>query len=106
VLSSRARDPRRCCNHPFLFDAAEEEFRGKDGDGSAVDRLIVTSGKMVLLDKLLKRLKETGHRRAAAALCLCRGLRNQSRHSHSGQIAKAQQLLRIGFCLSRIQAER
>ena len=55
----------RCCNHPFLFDAAEEEFRGKDGDGTAVDRLIVTSGKMVLLDKLLKRLKETGHRRAA-----------------------------------------
>ena len=56
----------RCCNHPFLFDAAEEEFRGKDGDGSAVDRLIVTSGKMVLLDKLLKRLKETGHRRVTA----------------------------------------
>ena len=53
---------RRCCNHPFLFEAAEEEFRGKEGDGSAVDRLIVTSGKMVLLDKLLKRLKQTGHR--------------------------------------------
>ena len=29
---------------------------------SVVDRLILTSGKMVLLDKLLKRLKETGHR--------------------------------------------
>ena len=27
-------------------------------------RLVLTSGKMVLLDKLLKRLHETGHRRA------------------------------------------
>lgn len=31
-------------------------------DQSLVDRLIVTSGKMVLLDKLLRRLKDTGHR--------------------------------------------
>jgi chromodomain-helicase-DNA-binding protein 1 len=27
-----------------------------------VDRLVVASGKMVLLDKLLRRLKDTGHR--------------------------------------------
>jgi hypothetical protein len=27
-----------------------------------VDRLVLTSGKMVLLDKLLTRLRETGHR--------------------------------------------
>jgi SNF2 family DNA or RNA helicase len=32
------------------------------GDATVVDRLIVTSGKMLLLDKLLRRLKETGHR--------------------------------------------
>lgn len=46
----------------FLFDSAETDFRGSEGDVNAVDRLIVTSGKMVLLDKLLRRLKETGHR--------------------------------------------
>lgn len=27
-----------------------------------MDRLIVTSGKMVLLDKLVRRLRATGHR--------------------------------------------
>ncbi|GAX85223.1 hypothetical protein CEUSTIGMA_g12643.t1 [Chlamydomonas eustigma] len=53
---------KKCCNHPFLFESAEEGYRGQDGDTSVVDRLIVTSGKMVLLDKLLKRLKDTGHR--------------------------------------------
>ena len=46
----------------FLFDSAEADFRGSEGDVNAVDRLTVTSGKMVLLDKLLRRLKETGHR--------------------------------------------
>ena len=58
---------RRCCcaEHlcaQFLFDTAEADFRGGESDINAVDRLIVTSGKMVLLDKLLRRLKDTGHR--------------------------------------------
>lgn len=52
---------------PLLFSlfrpqSAEEGYRGPEGDSSVVDRLILTSGKMVLLDKLLRRLKETGHR--------------------------------------------
>ena len=59
---------KKCCNHPFLFESAETDFRGSD-DSKAVDRLVVTSGKMVLLDKLLRRLKETGHR---CALCQTR----------------------------------
>ena len=53
------------CNHPFLFESAEENYSGKSGGGgdeSLAERLVVTSGKMVLLDKLLQRLKETGHR--------------------------------------------
>lgn len=36
--------------------------RLSDEHTSAVDRLVRTSGKMVLLDKLMRRLKETGHR--------------------------------------------
>ena len=52
---------KKCCNHPFLFESAETDFRGSD-DSKAVDRLVVSSGKMVLLDKLMRRLKETGHR--------------------------------------------
>lgn len=53
---------KKTCNHPFLFESAEEDYRGGEDDLNAVDRLVVTSGKMVLLDKLMKRLKESGHR--------------------------------------------
>ena len=40
---------------------------------SVVDRLILTSGKMVLLDKLLRRLKETGHRVLIFSQMVCVG---------------------------------
>ena len=59
---------KKTCNHPFLFESAEEDYRGGEDDLNAVDRLVVTSGKMVLLDKLMKRLKETGHRCASQLL--------------------------------------
>ena len=62
---------KKCCNHPFLFSTAEEEYRGDDKDLNAVDRLVQTSGKMVLLDKLLKRLKGDGHRLGDNAPCTC-----------------------------------
>jgi chromodomain-helicase-DNA-binding protein 1 len=57
-------DLKKCCNHPFLFESARENYNNLPigAGGSDVDRLVVTSGKMVLLDKLLRRLKETGHR--------------------------------------------
>lgn len=38
-----------------------EDFRGKD-DATLLERMVLTSGKMVVLDKLLRKLKETGHR--------------------------------------------
>uniref|UniRef100_A0A914YR45 Uncharacterized protein n=1 Tax=Panagrolaimus superbus TaxID=310955 RepID=A0A914YR45_9BILA len=48
---------RKCCNHPYLFDGAEP------GPPYTTDEhLINNCGKMVLLDKLLKRLKEQGSR--------------------------------------------
>uniref|UniRef100_A0A7E4W0W4 SWI/SNF related, matrix associated, actin dependent regulator of chromatin, subfamily a, member 5 n=1 Tax=Panagrellus redivivus TaxID=6233 RepID=A0A7E4W0W4_PANRE len=48
---------RKCCNHPYLFDGAEP------GPPFTTDEhLINNCGKMVLLDKLLKRLKEQGSR--------------------------------------------
>ncbi len=64
---------KKCCNHPFLFESAETDFRGSD-DSKAVDRLVVSAGKMVLLDKLLRRLKQTGHRRAPPGARACPGL--------------------------------
>ena len=52
---------RSRCRHEWIL-RPQEEYRGKEGDTGAVDRLVLTSGKMVLLDKLLTRLRETGHR--------------------------------------------
>ncbi|ODV63482.1 DNA translocase ASCRUDRAFT_73329 [Ascoidea rubescens DSM 1968] len=48
---------RKCCNHPYLFEGAEP------GPPYTTDEhLIFNSGKMIILDKLLKRLKEQGSR--------------------------------------------
>ncbi|CAG8488926.1 7889_t:CDS:10 [Diversispora eburnea] len=48
---------RKCCNHPYLFDGAEP------GPPYTTDEHIIeNAGKMVVLDKLLKRLKAQGSR--------------------------------------------
>jgi SWI/SNF-related matrix-associated actin-dependent regulator of chromatin subfamily A member 5 len=48
---------RKCCNHPYLFDGAEP------GPPFTTDEhLVENSGKMVVLDKLLARLKANGSR--------------------------------------------
>lgn len=58
---------KKASNHPYLFDNAEERVLKKFGDGSRsrgniLRGLIMSSGKMVLLDQLLTRLKKDGHR--------------------------------------------
>ena len=46
---------RKCCNHPYLFDGAEP------GPPYTTDsHLVVNSGKMVVLDKLLPKMKAQG----------------------------------------------
>lgn len=48
---------RKCCNHPYLFEGAEP------GPPYTTDEhLIFNAGKMVVLDKLLKRLQKQGSR--------------------------------------------
>jgi SWI/SNF-related matrix-associated actin-dependent regulator of chromatin subfamily A member 5 len=48
---------RKCCNHPYLFEGAEP------GPPYTTDEhLIENAGKMVILDKILKRMKEQGSR--------------------------------------------
>lgn len=48
---------RKCCNHPYLFEGAEP------GPPYTTDEhLVYNSGKMKILDKLLKRMKEGGSR--------------------------------------------
>lgn len=48
---------RKCCNHPYLFDGAEP------GPPYTTDEhLVDNAAKMVMLDKLLKRLQKQGSR--------------------------------------------
>ncbi|XP_018007087.1 chromodomain-helicase-DNA-binding protein 1 isoform X2 [Hyalella azteca] len=50
---------KKCCNHSFLIKAPEEIAHGTT---EMLQQLLRGSGKLVLLDKLLLRLHETGHR--------------------------------------------
>uniref|UniRef100_A0A2P2MQR7 Uncharacterized protein n=1 Tax=Rhizophora mucronata TaxID=61149 RepID=A0A2P2MQR7_RHIMU len=56
-LLNIAMQLRKCCNHPYLFQGAEPGPPYTTGD-----HLITNSGKMVLLDKLLPKLKERDSR--------------------------------------------
>lgn len=48
---------RKCCNHPYLFEGAEP------GPPYTTDEhLVYNSGKMLVLDKLLKRMQKQGSR--------------------------------------------
>ncbi|XP_017464823.1 PREDICTED: chromodomain-helicase-DNA-binding protein 1 [Rhagoletis zephyria] len=52
---------KKCCNHASLIRPSEFELIGLQQE-EALQTLLKGSGKLVLLDKLLCRLKETGHR--------------------------------------------
>lgn len=51
---------KKCCNHAMLIKQSDDEKPPAHED--ALKDLVKGSGKLVLLDKLLCRLKETGHR--------------------------------------------
>ncbi|CAK8538681.1 unnamed protein product [Lathyrus sativus] len=55
---------KKCCNHPFLFESADHGYGGDSGgsDSNKLERIVFSSGKLVILDKLLVRLHETKHR--------------------------------------------
>ena len=65
-ISNLAMQLRKCCNHPFLLRGVEDDIRDQEAKSKNIisegDFLVKFSGKLVLLDKLLPRLKETGHR--------------------------------------------
>ena len=62
-ISNLAMQLRKCCNHPFLLNGVEDDARlARKTDEPDADFLAKASGKLVLLDKLLPRLKEDGHR--------------------------------------------
>ncbi len=47
---------RKVVNHPYMFPEAE------DSPGETDERIVTSSAKMMVLDKLLLKLKEGGHR--------------------------------------------
>lgn len=65
-LNNLAMQLRKCCNHAFLLNGVEVEMRDQEIKAgtltSEADFLVKCSGKLVLLDKLLPRLKSDGHR--------------------------------------------
>ena len=55
---------KKCANHAWLIKNPEEDEiadRAVEADAK-IDKILKGSGKMMLLDKLLRRLKDTGHR--------------------------------------------
>lgn len=56
---------RKCCIHPYLLDGAEEVIVNDSGAKSLQEQfkcLIDSSGKLVLIDKLLRKLFEGNHK--------------------------------------------
>lgn len=54
-----AMELKKAANHPYLFDGAEARTESNE---ETLKGLVMSSGKMVLLDKLLARLRQDGHR--------------------------------------------
>lgn len=53
---------KKCCNHATLIRPMDEPSSSANTSLDQLQRLIRGSGKLLLLDKLLCRLRETGHR--------------------------------------------
>ncbi|KAG0681856.1 transcriptional regulator [Pichia californica] len=56
---------KKASNHPYLFDGVEDKILSNVGSTSRENilrGLIMSSGKMVLLDQLLNKLRRDGHR--------------------------------------------
>ncbi|XP_064207642.1 chromodomain-helicase-DNA-binding protein 3-like isoform X1 [Anguilla rostrata] len=55
-------DLKKCCNHPYLFPAAAMESPKTVSGAYEGSALIKASGKLLLMQKMLRKLKEQGHR--------------------------------------------
>ncbi|KAG8200736.1 hypothetical protein JTE90_022342 [Oedothorax gibbosus] len=66
-LMNTMMELRKCCIHPFLINGAEEQIshdykQQHDGYLDHLNAMVQSSGKLVLMDKLLPRLRSDGHR--------------------------------------------
>uniref|UniRef100_A0A667YY47 Chromodomain helicase DNA binding protein 3 n=1 Tax=Myripristis murdjan TaxID=586833 RepID=A0A667YY47_9TELE len=55
-------DLKKCCNHPYLFPVASMEAPKTPSGAYEGAGLTKASGKLTLLQKMLRKLKEQGHR--------------------------------------------
>ncbi|XP_047675976.1 chromodomain-helicase-DNA-binding protein 3 isoform X2 [Tachysurus fulvidraco] len=55
-------DLKKCCNHPYLFPVASMEAPKTPSGAYEGVSLTKASGKLMLLQKMLRKLKEQGHR--------------------------------------------
>ncbi|CAG0886234.1 unnamed protein product [Cyprideis torosa] len=67
-LMNTMMELRKCCIHPYLLNGAEDQIQddwktehGHD-ENAYYKAMIQSSGKLVLVDKLLAKLKSSGHR--------------------------------------------
>ena len=59
-LKSVMMELRKCCNHPFLI--SEQEWPTTRDPDQFLQQLVQASGKLALLDSMLARMKDRGHR--------------------------------------------
>ncbi|XP_028984736.1 chromodomain-helicase-DNA-binding protein 4 isoform X5 [Betta splendens] len=55
-------DLKKCCNHPYLFPAAATEAPKLPNGMYEGNALTKSSGKLMLLQKMMRKLKDGGHR--------------------------------------------
>ena len=61
-LSNLAMELRKCCNHPYLVKGAEAVIGQHFLNDTPLEKMVKSSGKLMLLDKLLPKLQADGHR--------------------------------------------
>ncbi|KAG8184140.1 hypothetical protein JTE90_010186 [Oedothorax gibbosus] len=55
-------DLKKCCNHPYLFPAAAQEAPKLSNGAYEGSNLVKACGKLILLQKMLRKLHNDGHR--------------------------------------------
>nr|XP_018668322.1 chromodomain-helicase-DNA-binding protein 4 isoform X1 [Ciona intestinalis] len=55
-------DLKKCCNHPYLFNKPAEEAQRSHNGAFEGTELTKTSGKLIVLQKMLRKLKDRGNR--------------------------------------------
>ena len=59
-LTNMEMQLRKCCNHPFMIKGVQQSLGAGVSEEDKLKKMIESSGKMVLLDKLLPKLKSQG----------------------------------------------